>query len=113
MASKLQFVETRFEANANNGLGEWKAVFSKGETEEEASKLALAFKAVSGSPGLKSMGGYVPMNLHQVETRLTQLSGKSGDDARAVIPQLEHAKTALQARGTTPPQKVQTVGMRA
>ncbi|TAL37270.1 MAG: hypothetical protein EPN97_05435 [Alphaproteobacteria bacterium] len=91
MGQKQTFVRTNFDQNANNGLGEWKALFVTGGND-----LAKAFSSAAGKGGLKTMGGVVPMNIEQIGHRIEQLTAKGGHED--TIAQLEHGRTAIEAK---------------
>lgn len=95
MGQKQTFVRTNFDQNANNGLGEWKALFVTGGND-----LAKAFSSAVGKGGLKTMGGVVPMNLEQIGHRIEQLREKGGHED--TIAQLEHGRTAIEAKVAAP-----------
>jgi hypothetical protein len=100
MGQKLTFSHTKFDQNANSGLGEWKAFFVTGGND-----LAKAFSSAAGKGNLKTMGGVVPMNIEQIGHRITQLEGKP-EHADTVL-QLQHGKTAIEAKLPKPAQRSQ------
>lgn len=105
MAQKQTFVKTVL-GKDTNGLPEWKALFVNGD-----SNLAKAFSSVSAKDGLKAMGGVTQLNSEQIGQRIDQLKAKGGHEE--TIEQLEHGRTAIQAKLAAP--KVQVAvnsGMR-
>jgi hypothetical protein len=93
MAAKQTFVRTQFDKEANNGLGEWQALFVTGGRD-----LAMAFSSAAGKGSLRTMGGVVPMNIAQINDRIEALTKKGG--LEETIEQLEHGKTAIQTKLT-------------
>lgn len=101
MGTKQTFAGTRWDENANNGVGEWKAVFVNGDNN-----LAKAFGSAAGKPGLKTMGGFATLNHQQIDQRIDQLRAKGGHDD--TISQLERGRGAIEAKASAP--KVQVTG---
>jgi hypothetical protein len=87
---KMSFART-FEGKDANSLPEWKAQFVRGDTG-----VAGAFKTAAARGELKSSGGFVVMNLAQIETRIEQLTAAGGHEA--TIAQLQLGQHALEER---------------
>jgi hypothetical protein len=89
MGQTLAFAKTVFDEKANNGLGEWRALFSRDEG------VAQAFKQAAAKPGLSLKGSTVMMSRDQIDERIGQLDpAKHG----AVISELEKGRHALDTK---------------
>ena len=106
MGQKQTFVKTVFDDKGNNGLGEWKALFTTGSTD-----LAKAFGSVSAKEGLKTMGGVSRLNHEQIGHRITELQARGGFDD--TVEQLQHGSKAIEAKLAAPKvQATANTGMR-
>lgn len=67
-----------YDAQANNGLGEYKAYFIvvKDGHENEAQDRARAFASAGVKGGLRVRDGVIAMSRKQIEQRMTQLREK-------------------------------------
>lgn len=87
---QMSFVRT-LEGKDGNNLPEMKAQFVRGDKG-----VAGAFKNAAARGELKSSGGFTLMNLHQIETRIDQLTAAGGHEA--TIAQLQLGQHALEER---------------